>query len=267
MLGRIVTSALFAGFLAGLIAALLQLALVQPVLLQAEEFESGARTLVVAGPDSVSPPGHDHAAVAGHDPAAADGHDHAAAAHEHGGNGDEVRVGGFAPIRDGLSLLFSVVIYTGYAFVVVAAMALASDRGVSVTARRGILWGLAGFVAFQLAPAIGLPPEVPGSVAADLGARQIWWLATVICSALGLGMLAFGRDWTLWGLAIGLLAAPHIVGAPEAEGFAGVVPAELAGLFAARALGVGMAAWAVLGLACGHFWQREATPRPAPRAA
>ncbi len=264
MLGRIVTSAVFAGFLAGLIAALLQLALVQPVLLQAEEFESGARTLAVAGAAPVAAPDHHHAAAAGNDPAVAQGHDHAAA---HGDTGDAWRVGGFAPVRDGLSVLFSVVIYTGYAFLVIAAMALATDRGAEVTARRGLLWGLAGFVAFQLAPAIGLPPEVPGSVAADLGARQIWWLATVVCSGLGLGMLAFGRDWTLWGLAIGLLAAPHVVGAPEAEGFAGVVPAELAGLFAARALGVGMAAWAVLGLACGHFWQREATPRAAPRTA
>ena len=41
MLSRIVTSALFAGFAAGLIAALLQLAFVQPHLLHAEMFESG----------------------------------------------------------------------------------------------------------------------------------------------------------------------------------------------------------------------------------
>lgn len=266
MLGRIVTSALFAGFLAGLIAALLQLALVQPVLLQAEEFESGARSLAVVGVEPAAAPDHHHAAAVGNRPAAAEGHDHAAA-HAHGDAGDAWRIAGFAPVRDGLSVLFSVVIYTGYAFLIVAAMALAADRGVAVTARRGLIWGLAGFVAFQLAPAIGLPPEVPGSVAADLGARQVWWLATVVCSGLGLAVLAFGRDWTLWGLAIGLLAAPHVIGAPEADGFAGVVPAELAGLFAARALGVGMAAWAVLGLACGHFWQREATPRPAPRVA
>lgn len=260
MLGRIVTSALFAGFLAGLVAALLQLTLVQPVLLQAEEFESGARTLAsAAAPAAEMAQADAHAAEAGHD--------HGAAVHQHGAEDAETRIGGFAPVRDGLSLLFSVVIYTGYAFLVVAAMALAADRGVAITARRGILWGLAGYVAFQLAPAVGLPPEVPGSVAADLAARQVWWVATVLCSGLGLALIGFGRGWTAWGFAVALLAAPHIVGAPEAPGFSGVVPSELAGEFAARALGVGMAAWAVLGLACGHFWQREAAdirqPRPA----
>ena len=64
MLGRIVTSALFAGFAAGLIAALLQLALVQPVLLEAEQFETGARTLVETGTqDPAGPAVHEH----GHD--------------------------------------------------------------------------------------------------------------------------------------------------------------------------------------------------------
>ena len=42
MFSRILVSALFAGFLAGLIAALLQLVFVQPVLLHAELYESGA---------------------------------------------------------------------------------------------------------------------------------------------------------------------------------------------------------------------------------
>jgi cobalt transporter subunit CbtA len=256
MLGRIVASALFAGFAAGLIAALLQLALVQPVLLQAEQFESGARTLVESGT-------HDHAGTDAQD----HGHDHGAAAHDHGSGGDEWRVGGFAPLRDGLSVLFSIVVYTGYAFLLVAAMAVASDRGIAVTARRGILWGLAGYVAFQLAPAIGLPPEVPGSVSADLAARQIWWIGTALATAIGLALIAFGRDWTAWGAAIVLLAAPHVIGAPETDGFGGVVPAELAGAFASRALGVGMAAWAGLGLACGHFWQREGAARQHARAA
>ncbi|MCA8879933.1 MAG: CbtA family protein [Rhodobacteraceae bacterium] len=255
MLGRIVTSALFAGFAAGLIAALLQLALVQPVLLEAEQFETGARTLVETGTqDPAGPAVHEH------------GHDHGAAAHSHGTGGD-TRIGGIAPLRDGLSVLFSIVVYTGYAFFLVAAMAVAADRGVAVTARRGILWGLAGYVAFQLAPAVGLPPEVPGSVSADLAARQIWWIGTTLATALGLALIAFGRDRTAWGAAIVLLAAPHVIGAPQADGFGGVVPAELAGAFASRALGVGMAVWAALGLACGYFWQREGAARQHPRTA
>ncbi|MFP3548422.1 CbtA family protein, partial [Rhizobium sp. SIMBA_035] len=51
MLTRILTSALFAGAAAGLIVALLQLFFVQPVLLHAELYETGA--LVHFGGDPV----------------------------------------------------------------------------------------------------------------------------------------------------------------------------------------------------------------------
>jgi predicted cobalt transporter CbtA len=60
-----------------------------------------------------------------------------------------------------------------------------------------------------------------------------------------------------------LLLAPHLLGAPEPASFHGPTPPELGGLFAARALGVGMAAWVLLGLFAGHFWQRELVERPA----
>ena len=54
----------------------------------------------------------------------------------------------------------------------IAAMAFADERGHVLTPRVGIIWGLAGFIAVHFAPAIGLPPELPGSSAADVGARQ-----------------------------------------------------------------------------------------------
>jgi hypothetical protein len=39
--------------------------------------------------------------------------------------------------------------------------------------------------------------------------------------------------------------------------FHGTVPPELGGMFAGRALGVGMATWVLLGLFAAYFWQRE----------
>jgi len=54
-----------------------------------------------------------------------------------------------------------------------------------------------------------------------------------------------------------LLALPHLVGAPELEGFGGVVPPELASAFAARSLGVGLIAWVTLGWLLAWFWTRE----------
>jgi predicted cobalt transporter CbtA len=59
--------------------------------------------------------------------------------------------------------------------------------------------------------------------------------------------------------AVALLLAPHLIGAPHPETFAGPVPPELAALFATRALGVGLAAWALLGTLAGYFWAREST--------
>ena len=32
---------------------------------------------------------------------------------------------------------------------------------------QGLLWGLAGYAVFCLAPTMGLPPELPGTAAAD----------------------------------------------------------------------------------------------------
>ena len=248
MLKRILTTALPAGLAAGLVAAFLQLALVQPVLLEAELYEGGERTHFVAPSE-----GHDHSHDAA-EPAAPEAHSHAAPA----------SADGIDWTRDGLSVVFSVMVYAGYALLLTAAIALAASFGRSVLgAREGLLWGLAGFIAVQFAPAAGLPPELPGMAAADLAGRQIWWLGTVAATALGLALLAFGRNWAAWGAALILIAAPHVVGAPHPHEFTGPTPPELASLFAGRALGVGLAAWATLGLAAGWLWSRSRVEAPA----
>lgn len=222
MFTRLLTSALFAGAAAGLIVAVLQFVFVQPVLLHAELYESGQ--LVHFGADPVS-------AVQ--------------------------NLGGFDAVRDGLSVVFTMLIYTGYALVLVAVMSLAEERGFTIDGRTGVLWGVAGFVAFHLAPGFSLAPEVPGVAAADVGERQIWWWATALSAAVAMGLLAFGHGWMMWGVAAVLLLAPHIIGAPEPDSFTGPVPTELGALFAARALGVGLAAWVLVGCFAGYFWKHE----------
>ncbi|WP_347265950.1 CbtA family protein [Paracoccus sp. (in: a-proteobacteria)] len=234
MLSRLLTSALIAGAAAGLIAALLQLGFVQPVLLHAELYEGG--DLVHFAAASV---GHDHAAA----PAAA-----AQAA--------APPVAGFDVQRDGLSVLFSIVVYAGYALLMVAAIALTESRGHRVTAREGMLWGLAGFIAVQLAPAFGLAPELPGMAAADITQREIWWAATVLLSAAALWLIAFGRGWRAWAPAIAMAALPHLIGAPQPDEMFGPTPPELAAQFAGRALGVGLVAWVALGLFTATLWSR-----------
>ena len=209
MFSRILTSAVFAGAAAGLIAALLQLFFVQPVLLHAELYEGG--DLVHFGAETTVSAVQD--------------------------------LGGIDVMRDGLSILFTMLTYTGYAFLLIAGMALAQDRGARIDGRTGILWGVAGFIAFHFA--------------ADVAQRQVWWFATVIAAAIAMWLIAFGTGWASWAVAAVLLLAPHVIGAPEPEVFTGPVPTELGALFAARAFGVGMAAWVLLGSFAGFFWQRE----------
>ncbi len=222
MLSKLLTSALFAGAVSGLIAGLLQIIFVQPVLLHAELYESGQ--LVHFGAQAVS-------------------------AHPD--------LPEFDPMRDLLSIVFTMMTYCGYAFILVALMLLAEERGAEVTPRNGMIWGVAGFIAAHFAPGLTLAPEVPGVAAADVGARQIWWFATVISAGVALWLLAFGRGWMLWGVAVILLAAPHLIGAPEPDSFTGPVPPEVAALFAARAFGVGMAAWVILGCFAAYFLDKE----------
>jgi len=222
MFTRILTSALFAGFAAGLIAAVLQLVFVQPVLLHAELYETGAK--IHFGADGSSA----HIATASID-----------------------------MMRDGLSTLFTAVIYVGYGLILVAAMALANERGVKTTTHQGIVWGIAGFITVQFAPAFGLPPEVPGSAAASVDVRQYWWFATAALTGVSLALIAFGNGWKAWLTAIILLLLPHIIGAPHPDMFAGTTPPELASMFAVRALGIGLTSWILLGLFAAYFWQRE----------
>ena len=240
MLARLLTSALIAGAAAGLIAALMQLVFVQPVLLHAELYEGGELTHFAAEG------GHDH------------DHDHGAVtdAAPSGDHAVSPETGGIDPARDGLSALFSILVYAGYALLLTGAIALAENRGHRVTPREGLLWGLAGFIAVQLAPAFGLAPELPGMAAADITQREIWWLVTVLLSAGALWLIAFGRNWAAWGVAIVMAALPHLIGAPHPVELTGPTPPELAAQFAGRALGVGLVVWVLLGLFTASLWSR-----------
>ncbi len=221
MFQKIVTSALIAGFGAGLLAAVLQFAFVQPVLLHAELFEGGdlvhfGSSVTLAQPDIA---------------------------------------GDFDLVRNGLSIAFSALIYVGYALFLITTMIAAQERGHDLSVKAGLVWGVAGFGAVQMAPAFGLPPELPGMAAADVTDRQIWWFATVAATGIALWLIAFGKNWTMWGAAVILLAAPHIIGAPVPSTFTGPAPPELGAEFAARALGTGLVAWMTLGALTAYLWQ------------
>jgi len=228
MTRHLFTSALFAGLSAGLLAALLQFVFVVPLLLEGELYESGVRVHFASSLDAPvqSPSG----------PAEGLSQD---------------------PSRHLMTAGFNVVAYTAFALIMVAGMALADRAGHIITPRQGILWGLAGFVALHLAPAIGLPPELPGTIAAEVELRQVWWLATVACTLLGLGLIAFGKNAVMIALGIIALALPHIMGAPHLDTYFGIAPPELSAHFATRSLGVAAASWVILGTLTAYFWTRN----------
>lgn len=159
---------------------------------------------------------------------------------------------GWAPAdgfeRFAFSVLANIVTGIGFALVLVAVSEFAGGIG---NWRHGVFWGLAGFAAFTLAPGLGLPPELPAMPAADLTQRQIWWWATVAATAAGLGLIAFRKSLPLAILAVALIVAPHIVGAPQPDSFETPIPEGLHHQFVVAVTVTNLVFWLVLGAVVG----------------
>jgi cobalt transporter subunit CbtA len=141
----------------------------------------------------------------------------------------------------------------GFAALLLSTVALC---GFELDVRRGPLWGLAGFVCFAVAPALGLPPVPPGVPESDVRARQLWWVMTVAATAAGLFLIfATRRGWTRRIAGGLLLLLPHAIGAPQAAG-AEVVPAHLVRSFALASIAGSGLFWLVLGAAAGFLSRR-----------
>ncbi|MCF6315394.1 MAG: CbtA family protein [Marinosulfonomonas sp.] len=235
MTTRLFTSAVFAGLIAGLIAVLLQFALMQSLILEGEEYETGNKS-------------HFGGVLVLNEALEASGE----AATEVEEEPENLLK------RYSLAFFAQFIVFVGWGLIMVAGFAVADRFGRKVTVKDGLLWGIAGFAAVHMAPAIGLAPELPGTPAAELELRQLWWVTTVIATAMALALFAYGRSALFVGIGLILLVAPHLIGAPRLDGYAGLAPPELSGEYVARSLAVSMAIWAVLGLAAGYFWNRNA---------
>ena len=155
--------------------------------------------------------------------------------------------------RSAFTALANIATAIGFAVLLVTASEFA---GGMTGWRQGIFWGLAGFAVFTLAPGLGLPPELPGMPAADLDARQVWWVATAAATAAGLALLAFTRLLPLALLAVALIVVPHLVGAPKPATFESAVPKTLAHDFVVMASIVSLVFWVLLGGAAGFLRSR-----------
>lgn len=226
MIKRIAQTAGFTGLLAALLLTVLQSLWVSPLILQAETYEKPATSEV-----------HEHA-------------DMAMPAHEHDAEAWEP--------EDGWQRVLSttggnLVVAVGFALMLAGLYTL---RAPTRTAQ-GLLWGLAGYATFVLAPTLGLPPELPGTAAADLAQRQIWWIGTAASTAAGIALIVFGRNWLLKILGVAILAVPHVIGAPQPEVHSMLAPEALEAQFKIASQLTNVAFWLALGLISAWLFRRN----------
>jgi len=155
--------------------------------------------------------------------------------------------------RMAYTLLADILTGVGFALLLGAGLTL---RGGEVGWRQGLLWGLAGFATFTVAPSLGLPPQLPGSEAAPLFDRQVWWLGTAVATGCALALIAFTTRarWAI--LAVLLIVLPHLYGAPELPEHVAAVPAALSHHFVVAATVVNFLFWLMLGASTGYFHER-----------
>ncbi|WP_277614161.1 MULTISPECIES: CbtA family protein [Kaistia] len=242
MFKTIILSAFGAGLAVGIALSVVQAVTTEPLILHAETFENAE-----PAPAAAAAP-HEHSTTEAHAHEAAA--PEAAPAHQH----DEDAwspADGFE--RSAYTLLANLLMGVGVSAVLLGLMSI---RGGKIDARTGVLWGVAGFFAASLLPSLGLSPELPGTAAAEVTSRQVWWLSTVAASAIGLALIVFSGSWLLKaaGLVIGVL--PHVIGAPVPPTLEASYPAGLGGEFVAASLVVSALLWALSGLFSGWLYQR-----------
>ena len=236
MIRSIFYPGLLAGILAGLFIFGAQQVKLVPMVFEAESYEGQA-----AG-------GHDHGATQAEAPRSRSHED--GAGHSHG---DDEWSPADGLERTAFSLFSNLITAIGFGLVLSAAFVLSRRR---ISWREGIIWGLAGFAAVHLAPAFGLPPELPGMAAEeDLVARQTWAMATTVLTAGGLALLFLAKQM-LWRIAGALLiAAPHFVQIERVH-VEHAVPAELVSQFIVATLVVTALFWMLLGALTSYFSSR-----------
>jgi len=233
MIMRVLLAAIIAGMMAGAVAGAVQIWRVSPLILAAEVYENKQD----AGE------AHSHGART----SAAE-----QSAHSHG-DGHEAWAPEDGIERTAYTLVSSLIMGVAFAFVMAAAVVF---TGRDITVRNGMVWGVLGFLTFTLAPTAGLAPELPGMPAGDLVARQTWWWGTAIATAGGIALIALQEKLAFRALGIGLIALPHLIGAPHPQTHDSAVPATLAADFAANSLAMMALFWIVLGVSLGWAMNR-----------
>ena len=218
MFNRILLSASIAGLLAALALTAAQFVWISPLIQQAEIYEDAA-------------------------PAHAEAHDH-----DHAWQPED---GWQRTLFTGAS---NAVMGIGFALILCGVYTLRQPSGAS----QGLSWGLAGYVVFFAAPALGLPPDLPGAAVAELSARQYWWLGTAAATATGLGLIFLQPRYPFKIIGALLLAIPHLIGAPRPVSPLSLSPEELQTQFRLIAIFTNALFWLLLGVLSAVVFRRLA---------
>lgn len=240
MIRETVLAAVVAGLIAALVFTVVQAVWVTPLILQGEVYEDAGEAAHGAAHEAAE---HHHD----------EGHEAAAGGHHHDENEWKPEDGWQRTLFTfGANLLMGV----GYAFVLVALYLLWRGPQNIVS---GALYGVAGFLVFFAAPALGLPPELPGTAAADLTVRQEWWAMTAAATAIGLFLVFSQRGWGMRILGIVIVIAPHFVAAPQPAVESSLAPAELQSQFRVATTVANAAFWLALGVTSGAMFRKLVT--------
>lgn len=213
MISRLLTAGCIGGLIAGLLLSVIQQFEILPLIQQAERYEASSlekERLSAGGPTETSE--------------------------------------AWTPQQGAERLAYTVIanlgMAVGYALVLCAAFVFCEPK----VFWHGLLWGLAGYMVFFLAPALKLPPELPGAASSDLQVRQLWWVATVLCSALGLFGVVFSKSALLKLLGAGILLMPYLIDGPPHSEYTGSAPELLDHRFVIAVGMVNFFFWLALGL-------------------
>jgi cobalt transporter subunit CbtA len=204
---------LLAGVLSGSLLTLLQAFTVLPVIHQAEQYESQSPTLALEE-----------------------------GKHDHDDGDDWKPHEGWE--RLGFTWLANISIASGFALIMAGVMSIHRPK----TWFQSILFGMAGYYAFFLAPALLLPPELPGADSPSLESRQAIWLFTVVAALAGIYLIVLMTK--AWQRLLGLLslASPFALFSLEEARYLSPVPLDLVEKFTRLALITNAIHWMVIGL-------------------
>jgi cobalt transporter subunit CbtA len=222
-----VLAAIVAGLIAALVFTLVQSVWVTPLILQGETYEDAAE-------------------------ASADHHESESpnATHHHDDDAWKPQDGWQRTL---FTFAANLLMGVGYSFVLVALYLLWRQPKSTLA---GALYGLAGFLVFFAAPGLGLPPQLPGTAAAELTSRQEWWAMTAVATAVGLILLCSQRRLWLRVLALGVIVAPHLIAAPHPAVESSLAPAELQSQFRLATTVCNAIFWLSLGVASGGAFRK-----------